>query len=101
MINKGRLRQALRQAAVAVGKVKDSALGHFYRRIAAKCGKGIAVTATARKLATIIYNMIVKRQTYQPQHLEAYNERLRTQKIKKLQKEIQRLGVKQYELAFA
>jgi hypothetical protein len=47
----------LRLAAVAVGKT-DSWLGHFYRRIRARRGRPKAVTATARKLACIVYHMI-------------------------------------------
>ena len=47
----------LRLAAVVLGKT-DSALGAFYRRLAARAGKAVAVTATARKIATIFYNTL-------------------------------------------
>jgi len=47
----------LRLAAVNVGKT-DSALGAFYRRLAARVGKAKAVTATARKLAILFYNTL-------------------------------------------
>ena len=44
-----------RLAAVTVGRT-DTALGAFYRRLAARVGKAKAVTATARKIAVLFYN---------------------------------------------
>ena len=45
----------LRLAAVTVGRT-NTALGAFYRRLAARIGKAKAVTATARKIAVLFYN---------------------------------------------
>ena len=83
--NKQRLRLAFKQAAVAVAKKRDNPLSAFYRRMAARHGKGTAVTATARKLAIIVYNMLVKGQPYQPEDLEKYQQKVRKQKIKHIQ----------------
>jgi len=47
----------LRIAAVNIGKTR-TALGAFYRRLAARVGKAKAVTATARKLAVLFYNAL-------------------------------------------
>ncbi len=47
----------LRLAAWAAGKT-DSWLGRFYRRVKARRGAPKAITATARKLACIIYHMM-------------------------------------------
>src|SRR5262245_51812089 len=47
----------LRLAAVTVGRT-DTALGAFYRRLSARIGKAKAVTATARKIATLFYNAV-------------------------------------------
>ena len=47
----------LRTAAVNVGKTQ-TALGAFYRRLAARTGKAKAVTATARKLAILFYRAL-------------------------------------------
>ena len=47
----------LRQAASCIGRTQ-TALGAFYRRIAARRGKPIAVVATARKLACAYYRLI-------------------------------------------
>jgi hypothetical protein len=47
----------LRIAAVNVGRTQ-TALGAFYRRLAARIGKAKAVTATARKLARISHEQL-------------------------------------------
>lgn len=99
--NKSRLKQAFKQAAVAASKKKDTPLGHFYRRMAAKHGKGTAITATARKIAIIVYNMLQKGQPYRPLQLEKYQEKVRTQKINYIQRTIKKLEVQEHELAFA
>lgn len=99
--NKSRLKQAFKQAAIAVGKMSDHALAHFYRRMGAKHGKGTAITATARKLAIIVYNMLEKGQPYQPQQLEDYQKKVRIQRVKQIQRIIKKLEVKQAEIVFA
>ena len=45
----------LRLAATTVGRTA-TALGAFYRRLAARVGKAKAITATARKLAVLFYH---------------------------------------------
>jgi hypothetical protein len=57
---------ALRQAANSIGNMKEHPLLPFFKRIAYKKGRGAAITATARKLGIIIYNMITRQQPYQP-----------------------------------
>jgi transposase len=47
----------LRIAAVNIGRTQ-TALGAFYRRLAARTGKAKAVTATARKLAILFYKAL-------------------------------------------
>lgn len=47
----------LRQAASSVGRTQ-TALGAFYRRIAGRRGKSIAIVATARKLACAYYRLL-------------------------------------------
>lgn len=49
---KNRVTAHLRLAAVTVGRT-NTALGAFYRRLAARIGKAKAVTATARKIAIL------------------------------------------------
>lgn len=61
-----RLKIALRQAANAIGNLKEGHLSDFFRRINYKRGRATAVSATARKLAVIIWNMLVKGVSYNP-----------------------------------
>lgn len=61
-----RLKIALRQAANAIGNLKDTHLSDFFKRIAFRKGRQAAISATARKLAVIIWNMIVKKISYKP-----------------------------------
>ncbi len=98
--SKARLRIAFRQSAIGLAKVKDNPLAHFYHRMASRHGKGTAITATARKLAIIVYNMIEKREAYRPQPLAQYQQKVRTQKIKHIQRTIQKLKIEAHEVAF-
>lgn len=52
---KNRVTAHLRLAAVTIGRT-NTALGAFYRRLSARIGKAKAVTATARKIAILLYN---------------------------------------------
>lgn len=61
-----RLKIALRNAANAIGNLKDTHLSNFFKRIAFRKGRTSAVSATARKLAIIIWNMIIKGIQYKP-----------------------------------
>ena len=62
----GRLKIAFRNAANAIGNLKDTALSNFFSRISHRKGRVTAISATARKLAIIVWNMIVKNQPYKP-----------------------------------
>ena len=99
--NKNPLAHTFRQAANVVGNMKDTPLAHFFKRIAYKKGRKCAITATARKLAVIVYNMLTKGQEYQPLGLEAYHEQVRNQKVKLIQRTILRLNIKKDEIDFA
>ncbi|MFZ1798640.1 MAG: IS110 family transposase [Chitinophagaceae bacterium] len=61
-----RLKIAFRNAANAIGLLKEGHLVDFFRRINYKKGRITAVSALARKLAVIVWNMIVKRMPYKP-----------------------------------
>ena len=60
---KNRAATALRMAAQSLHR-SQSYLGHFYRRMRAKLGAPKAITATAHKLARIIYHMVTMGQAY-------------------------------------
>lgn len=61
-----RLKIALRNAANAIGNLKDTHLSNFFNRVAYRKGRTVAVSATARKLAVILWNMVVKKTPYKP-----------------------------------
>jgi transposase len=61
-----RLKLALRNAANAIGQLKEGHLVEFFRKINYKKGRATAVSALARKLAVIIWNMITKGIPYNP-----------------------------------
>ncbi len=63
---KNRLSLALRQAASSIGNQSNGELVHFFKRIAFRKGRAAAITATARKLAVILYHMITKKENYKP-----------------------------------
>jgi len=87
----------LRIAAVNVGKT-NTALGAFYRRLAARIGKAKAVTATARKLAVLFYNAIKYGANYTDPGSDYYEQRYRERVLYNLRRRARTLG---YELVDA
>jgi len=77
----------------------DDYMVHFFRKIAYKKGRGAAITASARKIAIILWNMIVKQMPYTPQKPEQYLNQIKNRKMKNLQKNIQKLNITIDELA--
>ena len=70
----------------------QSALGGFYRRMKARLGAAEAVTATAHKLARIIYRLIKHGEAYVRQGIEAYEKQFQTRKLRALQKAAKTMG---------
>ena len=89
-----RLKIALRQAANAIGNLKDTHLSNFFNRIAYRKGRSVAVSATARKIATILWNMLFKNQQYNPPTIYEYLDQKRKRKVLELQKQITNLDVR-------
>lgn len=81
----------LRIAAVNMGRT-GTALGAFYRRLAARVGKAKAVTATARKLAVLFYNALRFGLTYADSGAESYERRHRQRVLHMLQRRARQLG---------
>jgi transposase len=82
---------ALRMAAQSLARSK-SALGGYYRRMRAKLGGPQAITATAHKLARIIYAMLKNQTEYIDPGMEYYEERARQRAIKNLKRKAMHLG---------
>jgi transposase len=81
----------LRIAAVNIGRTQ-TALGAFYRRLAARVGKAKAVTATARKLAILFYNALRFGMKYVDPGVAYYEERYRQRVIQNLHRRARDLG---------
>jgi len=71
---KHRVADALRLAAQSLSR-HASLLGAYYRRMRAKLGAPEAITATAHKLARIIYHLLTTRQAYDETRLAAAEAR--------------------------
>ena len=78
-----RVAAALRMAALSL-RHSETALGAYYRRVARRIGGDVAVFATARKLATLIYRLLRWGQPYVDEGAEAFEKRYRQQHIKGL-----------------
>jgi len=85
-----RLKIALRNAANAIGNLKDSTpLSDFFKRINFRKGRVSAISATARKLAVIIWNMVVKGVPYHnPEEYLFRDQKKKLGLIKRIQKNI-------------
>jgi transposase len=88
----------LRIAAVNVGRTQ-TALGAFYRRLAARVGKAKAVTATARKLAILFYNALRYGMAYVDPGVSAYETRYRERVVQQLKRRAKSLGLTLVEQA--
>ena len=81
----------LRIAAVNVGRTQ-TALGGFYRRLAARIGKAKAVTATARKLAVLFYNAMRFGMQYIDPGADHYDATYKQRVIDNLARRARQLG---------
>lgn len=94
-----RLKLALRNAANAIGQLKEGHLVDFFRKINFKKGRATAVSALARKLAVIIWNMITKGTNYNPptKYL-CLDEKRKLGIVKRIKKQIAKFDLTNEEL---
>lgn len=81
----------LRIGATVVGRT-DTWLGSFYRRKRAHLGAPKAITATAHKLACVIYHMLKGQQEYVPIDTLLYEAKARRCRLAKLRHQAEALG---------
>lgn len=91
---KNRVAQALRMAAQSVSRTR-TVLAVFYHRIKSRLGGRGAITATAHKLAVLIYRLLKHGGAYVRQSLEEYAVKVREQTERSLKRKAAALG---YEL---
>ena len=87
----------LRIVAPGVGKT-DTWLGIFHRRMRARLGPAGANTATARKLACLVYHLLKYKEEYIDVDQLIFTEKIRTQRINRLRKQAQELGMQLTEI---
>jgi transposase len=83
---------AFRLAAHSLTR-SDTALGAFYRRMKARHGPAKATTATAHKLARIVYSMLKNRTAYADPGVTYYEEQYRDRAIRNLKRKAAALGL--------
>ena len=98
-----RLKIALRNAANAIGNLKDSTpLRDFFQRINFRKGRVSAISATARKLAVIIWNMVVKRVPYHnPEEYLFRDQKKKLGLLKRIQKQITKFELESTDFQFS
>ena len=86
-----RLSDALRLAATTLER-SQTALGAYYRRMKAKLGAAEGITATAHKLARVLYRLIKHGEAYVQQGLLEYEKKMQARQLQYLQRTAQALG---------
>lgn len=86
-----RVAQALKLAAHGLHR-SQCALGAYYRRMAARMGAAKAITATAHKLARLVYAILTKGEEFVQRSQNHYEDQVRTRTIRYLQKKAASLG---------
>ena len=86
-----RVRQALKIAAMSLSH-SSSALGAFYRRLCSRMDKPSANTATAHKLARMVYFMLTRGEAFVDQGQQLYEEQQRQRSVAALKRRAAALG---------
>jgi transposase len=93
-----RVSNALRIAATTLRNSK-TALGAYYRRISRRKGASVAVFATARKLAQLVYRLIHYGQAYVDVGSDAYEVRCKERRLKSYTRALKEMGYRVEPLA--
>jgi len=88
-----RAAQAFRMAAQTLRKSK-SALGAYHRRLCARMDRAKAITATAHKLARLVYFLLTRGQAYVEAGQQQYEERHRQRALHNLDKQAKAMGLR-------
>jgi transposase len=87
-----RVNLAFRVAAHSLSR-SQSAVGAFYRRLKTKHGPAKATTATAHKLARVVYFMLKNRSAYTDPGVTYYEQQYRDRAIRNLKRRAAALGL--------
>jgi transposase len=94
---RNRAAQALRLAAQSLHHSK-TALGAYYRRMRGRLGPAKAITATAHKLAILIYRMLKYGMKYVDQGQQAYEKQYQQRTLQTLTKRAKQMGYAMVDL---
>jgi len=89
-----RVATALRMAATGVAE-SNTWLGSFHRRMRGRLGPAAAITATAHKIANVIYHLLKNKEPYVERDLVKYEQKVYRNKLNRLRKQAATMG---YEL---
>ena len=96
-----RLKIAFRLAANSIGNLKEGHLSDFFKKINYKKGRATAVSARARKLAVIVWNMLVKGTPYDPPTEYLFLDQKRKLKlVSRIKKNIAKFELKPEDVGF-
>ncbi len=95
-----RVSTALRMAALTLRNSK-TALGAYYRRVAWRKGASVAVFATARKLAQLIYRLVRYGQSYVDVGAQAYEDQFNRRRLLSYTTALNKMGYNVEPLATA
>jgi transposase len=102
-VKSSRTRRGVNRAALALRLAAQSlhhsqgALGGFLRRMKGRLGTQAALTATAHKLARIVYLVLKHGMTYVRQNQEEYEAQVKEKQIKALRRKARQLGLEVIE----
>ena len=82
--------QAFRYAANGVQK-SENWLGDYFRRMKAKGGHKYAIVATANKIASIFYKMVINKEVFKAVELKDYQEKYKQAKIAYFERKLNEL----------
>ena len=86
-----RVAAILRMTAMSLGRTQ-TALGAFYRRLAVRIGKAQAITATARKIAILVYCTLKGELVYRNPGANGYDAQQRKRILRTLRQRAESLG---------
>jgi transposase len=85
--------------AVSTLNLNSTALGAYFRLLKSRLGPSKAITATAQKIAKIIYNMLRYGFGYKEAGQDYYEQQYRDRVVKNLQRKAEELGFSFVETA--
>jgi len=96
-----RLKKAFRHAANSIGNLKDTHLSDFFKRVSYRKGHQAAVSATARKLAVIVWNMVTKKVQYAPPVQYMFlDEKRKLKLVQRIRRNIAKFDIRPDEVGF-